>query len=120
MSNFVRYDEAGAVTEWGSMSDAVIERLKAEGQRIVFGGTGSSPDFFVDLGTLKVLPKAENPAQIDGMTLRGVPVPSKLQIGAAVYDTYEPDVDLSFVLPGEYALTLTSPRHLTKRFTALA
>jgi hypothetical protein len=117
---FVRYDEAGAVTDWGAMADDVIQKLQDEGQRIAFGGTGHSPDFYVDLDTGVARPNQDNPAVLDSMTLRGVPVPSKLRIGTVTYDIDEPEIELSFPLPGTYALTLTSVRYLTKTFSVTA
>lgn len=117
---FVRYDATGAVTHWGAMADDVIQQLQDDGERIVFGGTGHSPDFYVDLDTLESRPKQDNPAYLDGMTLRAVPVPSKLCIRTATYDIDEPEIELSFPLPGTYALTLTSVRYLTKTFTVTA
>ncbi|SFJ54567.1 hypothetical protein SAMN05216304_109129 [Bosea sp. OK403] len=111
---FVRYDETGAVTEWGRMALGVIERQRQAGARIIAGGGG--PDFYVDLETSEARPKQDNPAWLDGMTLRDVPVPATVMIGRTAYAVTDPVVELEFPLPGPYAVEVRSLRHLTRTF----
>ncbi|AOO81659.1 hypothetical protein [Bosea vaviloviae] len=111
---FVRYDETGAVTEWGRMALGVIERQRQAGARIIAGGGG--PDFYVDLETREVRPKQDNPAWLDGMTLRDVPVPATIVIGRTAYEGEDAVVELEFSLPGTYAIEVRSLRQLTKTF----
>ncbi len=115
---FVRYDETGAVTEWGRMALGVIERQRQAGARIIAGGGG--PDFHVDLDTLEVLAKRDNPAWLDGMTLRDVPVPATIVIGRTAYEVIDPVVELEFPLPGTYAIEVRSVRYLAKTFEITA
>jgi hypothetical protein len=111
---FLRYDETGAVTEWGRMALGVIERQRQAGARIIAGGGG--PDFYVDIETREVRPKQDNPAWLDGMTLRDVPVLATVMIGRTAYPCNEAVVELEFSLPGPYAIEVRSARHLAKTF----
>jgi hypothetical protein len=114
--NFVRYDEAGEVYEWGYMALAAIEAERAAGKSVAIGG--GTADFWVDVATGEVNPKAECPAYLDeaALVVRACPIPCRVQIGRDVYDCDDGEAELEITQPGLYSVTVRSVRYLPKTF----
>lgn len=118
---FVRYDEAGVVTEWGVMGAHDIALLKERGDRIIVGkGDAGS---YVCLKRLRPRLKLANPTRLDGLTLRGVPACSLIKIEDAVpgvpdRSSHEASgrVDLEFDYPGTYRVEVVSVKYLPAVF----
>lgn len=122
---FVRYDEHGAVTEWGHMAAGEIAALQGKGDRILAQqGDDSS---YVCPKRLRVKHKTPNPTVLDGLTLRHVPANSTIKIediGPRIPDRSQHKaggtVELSFDYPGLYRVEIVSPRHLSTVFEVQA
>ena len=116
MTKFVRYTEAGEVTEWGDQTSFGINYEIHNGGRIAHGG--GSPDFWVDVETRLVHPKTENPCYLDeiAMVVRNVPSPATVIIGLDRYPCDDGEADLEFTQPGTYDVIISPLRHLPKTF----
>jgi hypothetical protein len=116
-SPFVRYDVHGEVTEWGRMSVAAIERDIEAGLRTAKGG--GTEHHWVDLATGLVSPKVECAAYLDGMVIRGCPIPCRVHIGRDTYVCEDGTAELEFTQPGTYSVTIKSVRYLPKTFAVV-
>lgn len=65
----------------------------------------------------EVLPRPQNGAYLDGMTLRGLPVPCTISINGVDYECTDTDAELSFDQPGEYVVLVRAFPALDKEFT---
>lgn len=123
---FVRFDTGtGEITSTGMMARAHIlrERLETGGTII---GSGHYATHHVDLATRTVREKTACPARLDGMTLRGLPMPCRIEISnpsgePSVYPNDEAaELDLAFDHPGTYAVRVLSVPHRPGAFTVVA
>ncbi len=115
---FVRFDADGRVTDFGQQEVEFIVEERLSGVRIV-GGEGHPATHWVDAGTLRL--REPNPAVLDGLAIRALPVPSKVTIGAAAYEVTDGSAELSFALPGTYVVRVDSgPRFLVSDFEVTA
>lgn len=122
---FLRFDPAsGAILETGRMARAHIMRERMQtGGTIV--GSGAPASHFVDLASRAVLPKTACPARLDGLVLRDLPVPCRIEIdnpGAApsFYAWSESSLALAFDHPGTWTVRVLSVPHLPATFTVTA
>lgn len=106
--HYVRADAQGRIIQWGTMDDVVLASVASEGFML---GEGTGDTHYVSGG--QVLPKAANPAYLDGLILRDLPVPATVTIDGTVYETNTPTVELSFNLPGTYKVKVESIPYLT-------
>lgn len=120
-AHFVRYDEEGAITEWGHMAAGEIARLQAGGDRILpqKGDDGS----YVCLKRTRPRLKLANPTRLEGLTLKAVPANSTIKIediGPRVPERSQHKgsgtVDLEFDYPGTYRVEVISVKHQTAVF----
>ena len=120
-TNFVRFDDEGAVTEWGTMGASDVAALIAAGERMVIGkGDAGS---YVCLRRKRVRLKIDNPTRLEGASLLGVPKGSLVKIedivpGAPDRSSHQASgrVDLEFDYSGSYRVTVTSAKHLPAVF----
>ena len=117
-SPFVRYDENGEITMWGVQDSGVTAYQRDElGEPVALGDGG--PANYVLNGIIKS--RGANPAELDWMTLRKLPKPSRIAISApseqpTIYTVTDGKADLSFEHPGTYRVEVTTYRHMPKAF----
>lgn len=124
-THFVRYDEAGAITQWGSMAAHDIALLQEQGERIAVGkGDDGS---YLCLRRMRPRLKTDNPTRLEGLSLVNVPAGSIVKIedvGPRVPERSQHEasgrVDLEFDYPGTYRVTVVSVKHLTVVFEVTA
>lgn len=111
---FIRFDPAtGEILEHGHMSLAGL-RLLEETQGWTWLPQSGRPDLhYVNPATGRRRVKATCPAVLDGMMLRNLPQPCRIEIaegttGAQVYAETEAEVELSFDHPGTYTVWVLS------------
>lgn len=120
-THFVRFDEQGAVTEWGHMGASDVAALIAAGERIITGkGDAGS---YVCLRRMRVRLRTDNPTRLEGLSLLSVPKGSRIKVEdivPGVPDRSEHEasgrVDLEFDYSGSYRVTVTSAKHLPAVF----
>lgn len=133
---FVRFHPDGTVHGWGTMSLGAIQIERIQTGAILPApdldwGPGILPAFdlgathYVDRAAGAVREKAPSPVTREGLTLRGLPVPSKIAIAIppempTVYAWDAPVLDLEFEHPGTYAVTVRAPAYCEAVFTVTA
>lgn len=108
-TNFTVFDEQGAIISQGWTQLSVVEKMMEAGNCLPVASDSLTQ--YVLNG--QVVDKTPCPAYLDGLTLRDVPVPSRIFIDQTVYQVTEPVVELSFNLPGVYKVMIESVPHLT-------
>ena len=77
-------------------------------------GIWDGETYYVENG--QSTPRPNNPATLDNLTIRNLPVPCKIQINSSVYECDEQEVDLDFPLPGKYKVKVMSFPYLDAEF----
>jgi hypothetical protein len=106
---YVQADDAGRILSVGVMAIGALKKMEAhfDGVFIQVEGPVDYKKFYVDVAARKLLPRQENPAKLDGMTLLDLPVPCEVTINNPLampsrYQITESPLALSFEYPGTY------------------
>lgn len=119
---FVRFNPlTGEILEAGEMSFAGINHLEQAGAGRYLKERGHFDTHFVDVESLAVVEKAPCPASLDGVVLRNLPRPCRIEIsnpvGApTVYEENAKSVELAFDHAGSYQVRVLSVPHLPGEF----
>jgi hypothetical protein len=103
---YVVADATGKIMMWGSIPQFMIEYQTTPAGGSVVPGEGMPETHYVKDG--QVLERPANPAVLDGMTLRNLPVPCVVMINAASHDCTDETVELSFSQPGTYPVVVSA------------
>lgn len=77
----------------------------------------SNADFDTDyVEDGNVVRRPENPARLDGYTIRDLPVPSEIIIQGTSYPWADPTAELDFTAPGRYVVQVKSFPYLDTQF----
>lgn len=119
---FVRYDADGAIFEAGFQGVAFITDRISAGERVLLAVTPhvdvmrGDPVHYVEVATRRLRARTACPAEPEGLTLRDLPVPCRIEISSglgapAVYAWDAPALTLSFDHPGRYTVRVLSVPH---------
>jgi hypothetical protein len=127
---YVAYEADGTIVAAGRCGLGFITDRIAAGERVliaqvplVAGEVGAAR--YVDLATRTVREKTPCPARLDGLTLRDLPLPCRIEIAnpggpPTLYpETEATEIDLAFDHPGSYAVRVLSAPHLAGAFTVV-
>lgn len=122
MTPFIRFDrETGEILEHGTMSLGGLRHLE-ETQGWAWLPQRGDPDlYWVNPQTKRRRVKSVCPAVLDGLTLRDLPQPCRIEIaepatGTQVYEETEAALELSFEHPGIYTIRVLSTPHTPGEF----
>ncbi|MFA5663445.1 hypothetical protein [Castellaniella sp.] len=79
------------------------------------GGRYEAATHYIDAGVATERPV--NPAQLDGLTLTDLPVPSMIHINGVAYECNDTSVELGFDQPGSYAVRVQAWPYLDAEFS---
>lgn len=96
--NIIEYDETGRILQTGLASLENVELEISLGKRIVQGEADPLTQYIRSGGEIDARPP--NPARLEGLVLRDLPVPCVLVLDGSAYDCDEAECELSFSLPG--------------------
>jgi hypothetical protein len=121
---FVRYLPDGTITDMGRMGPAHIESERAAGGRIL-AISGKADVHYIDLSGDRPQRRAKSscPATLDGLTLRDLPLPCRIEIsdpagGTRTYEEADAAVlELAFDHPGTYRVRVLSAPHTPGAWT---
>lgn len=115
--HFVEYKPSGEILSAGMMAIGYLEDMQAEGRNIIFVDTiPSLPNSRVNTSTNEVEPKPNCPAVLNGTTLTGLPVPSRVTVLGQTYEVGDGVLEMEFTTPGVYSVTVESPVFRTGRY----
>ncbi|OVE49464.1 hypothetical protein [Chromobacterium violaceum] len=95
--NIIEYDDAGRILQTGVASRENVEVEFALGKPLLQGEADPLTQY---IAGGEVAPRPVNPAWLDGMVLRNLPVPCVLIVDGTSYDCDDTECELSFALPG--------------------
>jgi hypothetical protein len=127
MSNLVQYSSVAAIYDLAtgeilrfvSGPPETLPLQASEGQGWL-NTTSVQKDVFVKDGQIVSRPRCT--ATLDGMVLKGLPVPCTVTIGDDVHTVTEGSgegVELEFGYPGTYTVSVTAWPYLEKKFTVV-
>ncbi|MBM2884912.1 hypothetical protein JFK97_10985 [Chromobacterium phragmitis] len=100
----VQFDPAtGRIIQTGSSRLENVEIDRACGQSIIAGMANALTEYVRDGA---IVSRPSNPARLDGMTLRSLPVPCQIIIDGRVYECSDSECALSFSHPGHHVVTV--------------
>lgn len=108
------YNERGEITGAIGSDEAGILLNKERAEQPWVDGDWYGKDVYVADG--EVRPRPANPARLDGMTLRDLPTPCTIHIGAQAYPCNDTVAELEFEHPGTYTVRVESWPYLDKEF----
>jgi hypothetical protein len=108
------YDSTGKITGMAGVEEAILPMIKEHTQAPFVDGAWLDMPVYVLNG--EVVNRPENPTTISGFVLSNVPVPSTIKINSVSYEASESEIELSFNLPGTYAVTVSTWPYLDKEF----
>lgn len=83
----------------------------------VLVGSGSDHTHYVNVQTLKITPRPENPATLNGMVINDLPNGATLTIEGEDYRVTDGTAELSFEHPGTYKVQVSAFPYLDKVIT---
>jgi hypothetical protein len=98
------------------MALGFVEDMQARGGNWIIGGPAPPLNSRVNVVTKTIEPKTECPAVIDGLSLRGLPVPCRVIVGFDQHQIDDGVADFDFDQPGQYDVIVESATHLTGKY----
>lgn len=108
------YDSKGEFTGTLSGDASVMAKTLEVNTKPWVAGEWFGKPYYVLNGVATAKPV--NPTTVSGDTLLNVPIPAKVLINNAPYDTNEATVELSFTHPGTYNVKVIAWPYLDKEF----
>ncbi|MCD0492348.1 hypothetical protein LQD23_08560 [Chromobacterium violaceum] len=96
--SIIEYDETGRILQTGLASLENVEVEFAMGKLLLQGDADPLMQYIRSDGAIEARPL--NPARLDGMVLRDLPVPCRLILDGVEYNCDDAECELSFALPG--------------------
>lgn len=105
--SIIEYDEeTGRILQTGLASLENVEVEFAMGKPLLQGEADPLTQYVRSDGVIESRPP--NPARLDGMVLRDLPVPCVLVLDGTPYDCDDAECELSFSLPGRHYIQVES------------
>ena len=96
--SIIEYDDTGRILQTGVASLENVEVEFALGKLLLQGEADPLTQYIRSDGVIEARPP--NPARLEGLVLRDLPVPCVLVLDGAAYDCDDTECELSFSLPG--------------------
>lgn len=105
-TRYVVADATGKISYWGNMPLHMIELQPVPDGHALVHGYGEAETHYVLNGALVARPA--NPATLDGMTIKGLPVPCTITIEGTEHACTDAQCDLEFSHPGSYEVRVVA------------
>lgn len=122
---FIRYDPVtGEILEKGTESIAGLKHMSDVSGYHYLPVAGDFNLHYVDTVKMRRRCKSICPAVLDGLVLRALPRPCRIEIsepatGTEVYELSDPEIALAFDHPGTYTVRVLAVPHLPGEFTVV-
>jgi hypothetical protein len=114
MNNITFYKPNGYIFAVLSGDAPVIDATKATSDDLWIVGAWNGATHYVKNGEAE--PRPANPAVLDNLTLRNLPVPCKIVINSSVYECDDTEVELDLPMAGNYFIQVKAFPYLDAEF----